>query len=416
MKRFNLIFGLSALLTFIFTFQVSGQVVDDVYLTPKNSKTAMKNEKSVIENQSTSVTKNGAKQIVFVDQNGKETNVDADTIFIINDHYADGSAVADSKDTNYVADEDSLEYANRIKRFHGDGAYYYDADGNDDEIEVNYYDNYYGSPFYSWNWNSYWGGGYWNPYMSWYGGWGSYYNPWYYSSFYDPYYYGWGYYPYYDYGFGLGYYNYYWGYNYPYYGGGFYSNNTVNQSGRQNYSLGRKSMFGATGTSTMASNTRQSASRGNVSRGSNNYTVVSSARTTRNSPTSTNRSFIRTTSEGTRAVRSVSAWDNMRTSRTYNTRTTSNTSTSYSGTSGSNGVTNRSSSTYNRGVPTVNSSPARSSSYDNSSYSTRSYTNSSSSRSSYSSPASSNSSRSSSSGRSSGGSSTRSSGSSGRSR
>ncbi|MGC3977378.1 MAG: hypothetical protein QM751_03570 [Paludibacteraceae bacterium] len=145
----------------IVSAQSNGQIVDDVYLTP-NDEVMTKKTKTENERQKP-VYKNGAREIVFIDQNGNRTNIVSDTVYVVNN---------EAEDT-LTTDTESEEYTDRIKRFHSNERYFLLEDDDDDSWNNSYFDS-------GWNWNLYWGSSFGRLIMAW----GRYYNPWYYSYYY----------------------------------------------------------------------------------------------------------------------------------------------------------------------------------------------------------------------------------------
>lgn len=352
MKRFFIliyfiIFGLSL------GFAQSGKIIDDIYVTPNDAqmvqevKSVRKDKMNKVESQQSTVYRNGAREIVFIDQNGNRTTAVSDTVYIV-----DGEVIADSLAVENENQEDGyylngfkgsksdLEYAERIRRFHNpkytitiaDPGYndIYFLDDNYWNVYVDgmyatitptwnnpYWFNYQYSPYSygSWGWRSNWGYPYYSGFGSYYG-WGGYYDPWYYGynwgGFYDPWYssyYGWGY-PYYGgyYGWGSSYYG---GWGYPYYGGyygypygygyGGYYGNLYDSQDRRGTSRGTFSSP-ASGRRTSPVS-RQSA----VSAADGRYTSVSTQRGTANvnSGSRTGRSTLGTNPTNTTGRSSV---------------------------------------------------------------------------------------------------------------
>ncbi|MHB9055326.1 MAG: hypothetical protein ACYC2P_04120 [Paludibacteraceae bacterium] len=321
MKRFIIlayftIFGLSV------GFAQSGRIIDDIYVTPNDAqmvqaaKSVDRAKVNKTESNQSTIYRNGAKEIVFVDRNGNRTTAVSDTVYVV-----DGDVVADSLVTDNSAREEGkylngfkgsssdLDYAERIRRFHNpkytitiadpgyNDIYFLDDDYWNVYIDGMYatitptwnnpyWWNYQYSPFSysSWAWRNNWGypyyggyyglgsyyGGWYDPMYSGYYGWGGWNDPWY-SGYYGlgyPYYggyYGWG--GYYD---GYPYYGGYYGYPYGY--GYNYSGGLADSQNRRGSSRGT--------FSTPASGRRTSAiSRQNILSASNGrYTTVSSSR------------------------------------------------------------------------------------------------------------------------------------------
>ncbi len=333
--------------------QSKGQIIDDVYLTP-NDQSMIKKAEKVRRTAEPAVYRNGAREIVFIDQNGNRTNIVSDTVFVINndtlmqvDNYEDGYYL-----NGFKGSQSDLEYAERIRRFHNprytihisDPQYsdIYFLNNSDWNVYVDgsyayvtptwtnpYWWNYNYSPHSSWSWGlgwgSYWGrpyyGSYWGSYYGW--GYGGYYDPWY-SSYYPWYtgnYWGYGGYPYYGgyYGFGYGY-PYYGGgyYGYPYYGGGYYyNNNTVDVSSRRRSTINNDRSVPDPTVNT----NRRSAVIGERS-SANPYTVVSRSRENQGNYDGSMSGVRRSAdARGTGAVRSSGEWSNVRSSSEYSTRT-----------------------------------------------------------------------------------------------
>lgn len=289
MKRLILLANLIAL-SLLWSFAQSGAVIDDVYLSPNDAQMikAAKPEKIKIDNQNQStIIRNGAREIVFIDKDGNRTTAISDTVYIIDGEvYADTLYVEepDYEEGYYLngftGSESDFEYAERIRRFHNprytitiaDPGYsdIYFLDDNYWNVYIDgmyatitptwtnpYWWNYNYSPYSynSWAWRHNWGypswssfgwGGYYGLGYSHYGGW---YDPWY-SGYYGwgnhlgfgwGGYYGWGS-PYYGghYGWGYPYYNGYWGYGSAY--------QTSNQSFRKNYTASRVAPFDGSGS------------------------------------------------------------------------------------------------------------------------------------------------------------------------
>lgn len=400
MKRFSFIVSFLTLVVAIFPSLTYGQVIDDIYLTPNDEVMLKKADvKKHKDNNDRPVYKNGAREIVFIDQNGNQTTLVTDTVYVVNEQI--DSLATDSLDeegyylNGFKGSESDLEYAERIRRFHnpryaihiGDPRYndIYFMDSYDWNV---YVDGSYAYVTPTWT-NPYW----WNysisPYSSWgfgyspYYSWGSYYNPWYSSywgwdSGYYGGYYGWGY-PY-SYGsyYGWGYpYDYggYYGWNYPYYGGWYHGGNSSysDQTARSNRSYGSRSV---NNSSVNAGGRTSILSGGRSVNSSNAYTTVSRSRTGRDLDNVTNTSGRSVnTINNTRAVRSSEDWNNTRGSSTYSTRTSS--TNNYSGTVNRSNPSSNSSTS--RGSSNSYSTPSRSSSTSGGSRSSNSYSTPSSS-------------------------------------
>ena len=362
MKRFfiltNLfIFGLSL------GFAQTGKIIDDIYVTPNDAqmvqevKAAIKTKTKNTETPQSTIYRNGAREIVFIDRNGNRTTAVSDTVYVV-----DGEVIADSivYDNNseeegyyingFTGSKSDLEYAERIRRFHNpkytitiaDPGYndIYFLDDNYWNVYVDgmyatitptwtnpYWFNYQYSP-YSYNswgwrsslyspfgWGSYYGwGGYYDPWYSGYYGWGGFYDPWYSG------YYGWGY-PYYG---GWG--GYYGGWGFPYYGGYFGSGwyDTTNQTSRRNYAGGR-SVFdsGTTSRRNSVINSASGSSRSGYTSVSRDPSLAGSQRTSAVTSRGTRSSYSPDvdTRMRTGSVRSAQDWNNVRSnsSRTYST-------------------------------------------------------------------------------------------------
>lgn len=367
MKRFliliNLIiFGLSL------GFAQSGKIIDDIYVTPNDAqmvnevKSAVKSKAKKPETPQSTIYRNGAREIVFIDQYGNRTTAVSDTVYIV-----DGEMIADTLAADSIADEEGyylngfsgsksdLEYAERIRRFHNpkytitiaDPGYndIYFLDENYWNVYIDgmyatitptwtnpYWFNYQYSPYSynSWAWRhnwgypySGWGGGWYDPWYSGYYGWGGYYDPWY-SGMYGwgyPYggYYGWGGYGGWGYPYYGGYYGWggYGGWGYPYYGGGWYD--TTNQTSRRNYAGGRSAFDSNT------SSRRSSVINSAAGTSRSGYTSVSrqpSATTSQRTAATTSRTTRSSYSPGvdtrmrTGSVRSTQEWSNVRSNNT----------------------------------------------------------------------------------------------------
>lgn len=212
----------------------SAQWADDIYYSADDAQ----REASIAKQkpaQTEAVYKNGARKIVYLDENTKYSKSKINT---------DSTVVLDS------AEQLNYEYAQRIKRFHSNSASVIISDPSNDDVYyldgndwIVYDNNGYTSisqNYYGWNsWN-------YNSYYPWYSGWNYWWHrPYYTLGWYDPYwsfgwsgYYGWGY-PYYGWGgyygwdlyYGGGYYG--WGnnYYYDYRPSGYYGSNRRNQYG-----------------------------------------------------------------------------------------------------------------------------------------------------------------------------------------
>ncbi|VBB46743.1 conserved exported hypothetical protein [uncultured Paludibacter sp.] len=415
MKRLTFIIHFLIVFTIIVSAQSKGQVIDDVYLTPNDEMMIKKTEPESKKEDQRPVYKNGAREIVFIDQNGNRTNIVSDTVYVV-DNATDSLAVDSLEEEGYYLNgfkgsQSDLEYAERIRRFHhpryaifiGDPRYndIYFLDNYDWNVYIDgsyayvtptwtnpYWWNYNFSPYSSWNWGLSWGSYWGSPYWSSYYGWGGWYNPWYtnYWGYYGYPYYG----GYYGYGWGYPYYGGYYGGGYPYYGG--YYGYSYDKGADNSY---RRSTSTYDGRSTL--NSSNSSRRMNTmggERSGNPYTVVS--RTRSSAATSYNRENSTVTS-GSRPVRSSytgAGTYSTRTDRSSGVINRTSSSGNYNSSRGSN-----SSSSDSRSRQTY-STPSRSSSTYESNRSSGSYSSGSrssgSSGGSYSSGSSSGSSRSSS--------------------
>lgn len=244
MKAFTFICILSLLIPVFGTVQAQ-KVQDDIYFRPSKAKalqqerTESKSRQEQKIQQAAPKYKNGAKEIIYIDRDKKNTIVvERDSVYVLAE--ANDSTEGYQEDGYYLhgfkGTQSDLEYAERIRRFHspkyrifiGDPRYndIYFLNDNDWNIYID--DSYaYVTPTwtnpYWWNYNFSPHGFGWG-YSSWYSpfnyGWHSpyysgWYNPWGYGGF--GYGYGYGGFGY-PYGYGYGY-----GYGYPYYGyGGYY--------------------------------------------------------------------------------------------------------------------------------------------------------------------------------------------------
>ena len=440
-------------------FAQSKKIIDDIYVTPNDAVMVQEVQSAQKTVRQKPAYRNGAREIVFIDQNGNRTNVITDTVYVVDNSIDDSIANVDTleSDGEYIngfkGTQQDLEYAERIRRFHNprytitiaDPGYndIYFLNDNDWNVYTDgmyatitptwtnpYWWNYNFSPFSynSWGWRSSlyspfgWGmGGFYDP---WYSPWNSWYGGYslgwdgLYGDYYGGYggYYGMGY-PYYG-----GYYNNY-GWGYPYSGGGYYSGKNYNT--RENGNVGR---FNSTEVSGRTSATRQQAvlGTGRTSGSANPYTTVSRQGTQRNrydaanttSSFSSGRSVQQyrstSTSSGrnsyspnvntttrTGAVRSSDEWNATRNSNAsrYSTPTRSSSgSSTVINRSGSDSRSSSGSSTYSTGTPTRSSSSSTPTYNPTRSSSSSSSTYSSGSSGSYSSGSSSSSSSSGSSG------------------
>ncbi len=417
----------------------SGEIIDDIYITPNEASMVKEARKARTVKQKTpslphsTIYRDGAREIVFIDEYGNRTTVLADTLYVI-----DGELIADTMvvDTVEIDEEgyylngfrgsqSDYEYAERIRRFHNPRFTITIADPGYNDIfflDNNYWNVYidgiyatitptwtnpywwnyqystfsynswawrynWGYPYYSgWGLGSYYHWGY--PYYGgWYGGLYDYYSPWssWYYGYYGPgSYYGWGY-PYYGgyYGYGS-YYPYYYGGYYPYYGGAWY--NTTNQTSRRS----------SAGTRTIVDSSRETRRSAVVNSGSRSTSARSNATRVSRYPSGTTSGQTQSSAVGTRgtrssyssdvdtrmrtgAVRTSQEWRNVRenNARTYSTPASSGRSSS---------VINRTNPSTSRSAGATSSSTRSStrSSYENADRSSRSAGyGTSSSRSSY---------------------------------
>ena len=432
MKRY-LVFTYFMLFGLSLGFAQSGRVIDDIYVTPNdaqmvNEVKASKKAKERKESQQSAIYRNGAREIVFIDQYGNKTTAISDTVYIVdNEVYADTIVDEEGYYLNeFKGSKSDFEYAERIRKFHNprytitiadpgyNDVYFLDnnywnvyMDGMYSTITPTwnnpYYWDYQYSPFsynswawrYNWgypSWGSYYGMGWSNPWYSGYYGWGGHYgwgggwyDPWY-SPWYSGYYgwggYGWGY-PYYG-----GYYGY--GYGYPYYGGGYgyggYSNynSSHDQSTRRELGSGRYTNTGMRSSADRRTAVMSSQSRANTSARTNDYTRVTSTRSgstvqgtrsgvSRDASTRSSVSGVDTRTR-TGAVRSSDAWNNVRSNSSYSTTGASSSGRSSTIINRSNPSTSTrsSSSTYDTRSSGTYSAPSRSSSNSRSNESSRS--------------------------------------------
>lgn len=401
MKRYilftaTLIFGLTA------SFSQSVKIVDDIYITPNEAKLLQATQQADVERaealRRTATYKNGAKQIVFLDENGNPTNAVPDTVFIVGNSSGEENEYVD-KDGTYLhgfnGSKSDYEYAQRIKRFHNPKYTITIADPGYNDIyflDDNYWNvsvdgiyatitptwnnpawwDYRYSPYgynnWAWRYNwgypysSYWGIGFHRPYYmgwnSWYGGFG--------GSFgwYDPFYYGYG--------------NYYGWYD-PYYNGfydGFYSSyrlekryntenrrevnrglynmsatdshrvansrqSALNAVGRNYTTLGRQSstenLRGRSNVSAGSSRSSNSESRSAYSGNVNTRTRVNSVRSSRewNDARSSSYGNSRSHSSSVMTNRSGTSRQGNRTSESYRSSRSNHYNNSYNSRSGS---------------------------------------------------------------------------------
>lgn len=419
MKRFSLFLYL---LMFIASWgfgQSKSRIIDDIYVSPNDAQMVQEVEaaKRTVNQQKTvqqkPVYKNGAKEIIFIDQNGNRTNMVSDTVYVI-DNAAIDSLENDSlyNQNGYYLNgfngtQSDLEYAERIRRFHNPKYTIYLGDPRYNDIYFldNSYWNVYLDNSYAYvtpTWiNPYWWDYNFSPFSygwgnSWYSPYGMGYYPWYSSYGFG----GWGGYPYYGWGgyYGGGYFGGGWGYpyggyygggyGYPYYGGGYGSYNRNSQNVRRENSSARYDVNAAGNTNI---NRRSSAiASGRSSVGENSYTTVSRQSTGRSSVgsamngqrTSTNgrynsdsrSAYSRGVNTQTRTgtVRSTEQWNSTRDNSTRS-NSSYNSSTYNSGRSSSvinhtstneNAGSSRSSGNYNSGRSTSTGSSSRTPSYE----------------------------------------------------
>ncbi len=378
MKRFILLAHLFCF-SMLVGFAQSGAIIDDIYVSPNDAsmvnaaKQARRQRAS--ENAQSVVYRNGAKEIVFIDQNGKRTTAISDTVYVITDSI---DAEEQYEEEGYYLNgfngsQSDLEYAERIRRFHNprftitiadpgyNDIYFLDnsywnvyVDGMYATITPTwtnpYWWNYQYSSFgyNSWAWRYNWGnpwhygmGGYYGWNSPFYGGYYGMYDPWYSG------YYGWGGY----YGWDYPYYGGYYGWGYPYYGDG-YGSATSNQVSRRNVAGGR-TVFDSGNTSRRTSviNSGSGATRSANTTVSRQVPTASDSRDARNAST-INRGTRVVNSQDvntrmrTGSVRSSDEWSNV---RSNNTRT-------YSGNNGSTIINRTSPSNRSTGSEAVRSS------------------------------------------------------------
>lgn len=390
MKRINFITNVLIAFALLFSSQMQGQIIDDIYLTPNDEVMTKKIETKKERIAQNPTYKNGAREIIFIDQNGNRTDIASDTVYVINEEVEEEDI---NQEVQRFNDESELEYTNRINRFHGGDRYFLIEDPDD----FDYY------PYSSnWNWSWSWRSPYWSSYNY---GW-NYYNPWYsdYWGYGYPYHYGygwdyWGWNSYYGWGYPY-YYGGYYGWDYPYYGGhygGWYSDNYYNRGADNSFRRKSSNVTGnrMTYNSSTSSSPRRVSESSGVSRSNNPYTVVGTRRSgssvsTRTGATSVSRGDrpVRISTYGTRTNNS-NVVNASSPSRTYNTRS-GNTANSSRGSSSSYSTGRSERQTY--------SAPSRSSSTYDSSSSSSSYSSGSRSSGGYSGGGSSSSGRSGSSG------------------
>ncbi len=350
----------------------SGTIIDDIYITPNEAQMVKEVQKAraekerMVKTPTSSISRNGAREIVFIDEDGNQTTVISDTIYIV-----DGEIIVDSL---LVTDEESeedgyylngfkgsqsdYEYAERIRRFHNPRYTITIADPGYDDIyflDDNYWNVHidgvyatitptWNNPYWwdykyssfgynSWAWRYNWGYPY-SYYSGWgypysYYGWGYpyydyWYNPWY-SGYYG--YYGWGYYPY-DYYYG-GYYGWYSPYYYygGYYSPSYYNSNNDEANRRRSLSAGRYTstglrshpsrrsavMSGSSGRSDV-SGTRITTNRSGVDATRSTRSGVTTGSTTRSVTGNVRSASSVDTRTRTGTVRSAAEWQNLRNS------------------------------------------------------------------------------------------------------
>jgi len=304
---------LSFLISFVIMLGSSGfaqskRIIDDIYVSPNDAAMVQEVQKAKKSVQQKSSYRNGAKEIVFIDQNGNRTNAVTDTVYVIDNQLKDSVENDDSEGgylNGFNGSASDLEYAERIRRFHNprytisiaDPNYndIYFLDNNDWNVYIDnwyayvtptwtnpYWWNYQYSPFSYNSW--YWRGGMYSSF-GWGGGYGGFYDPWYssYYPWYSGYGYGWGG----SYGYGS-----YYGWGYPYYGGcygggypyygGYYDGGYYNNPNNNTREYGHVGRFESTEPSGRSTNTRQSSVFGLSRTGTNgnSYTTVSRQGTT----------------------------------------------------------------------------------------------------------------------------------------
>lgn len=350
--------------------------IDDVYFKPSD---ADRPSTSVSIQKQKANYKNGAKEIIYLDDNqNKALVIEKDTVYLLaemNDGvyydeeedyaYEDGEYYLDDYSTN----DGDLEYAGRIRRFHNpEFTIHVSTPYTDVYFMDDYNVNIHLGSSYAWA-NPYWNNYYWNTYsysslywrnsfyypFSYYSNWHfGYHNPWHYSSWsYSPYYAWGGYYPHY-YGFaGYPYYGYgsYYGYNpyYPHYSYPSWSTTTVSRN--RNYSENARREFN-TAQSRVTNTTR-------ISGGSNVGNAVPQRSSGLSTDGSTRASSVATrTDQSTRS--SVRSTTSSRASSDYvrpssvNTRTrTVGTPTSGRETTSTGSATSTRSGTVNRSTTTT---------------------------------------------------------------
>ncbi|MDD4490671.1 MAG: hypothetical protein PHD30_09260 [Paludibacter sp.] len=253
------IISIIILLVCMVTYLPAQDVIDDVYFKPSDANKALTTEK--IKSAKPNY-KNGAKEIIYIDNNKKNKSliIDKDTVYLLSE-INDSIAMAEGNDSivedGYYLNEfqggnTEYEYAERIRRFHNPKFTIHISDPQYTDIyflDDNYW-NVYVDGSYAWvtpTWtNPFWDNYFWRPYSysswywrnSWFGSPYTYYNSWYYdypwnygyySGYYGGYYGGWGnyYYPGYYGGWGYPYhYGHHWN-NYPHWG---YTTTSRNQN------------------------------------------------------------------------------------------------------------------------------------------------------------------------------------------
>lgn len=296
MKRITFI-GTTAILMLFHLPAQSQTGYDDIYFKPSQAKIVQQQQNIQNNNQHPNY-KNGAKEIIFKDQNNHEPETapnDSAQLLVQANDSTERMAADSTRQQGYYLNgfngtQSDMEYAQRIRRFHDPRYMVFEGDPwyNDiyflDNFDWNVYvDGAYAYVTPTWSnplwWNYYtspfggWYGGYWNSPWNWYGGmYGGWGNPYYgYAG-----YYGWGGYGYGGYGWGYPY-NYGWGYGYPYWGNTWatYRDPNHDEANRRAYS-GNSTRLG--GTSRTAGSAVIAGS--NTASFRNPYTIVAGGTTT----------------------------------------------------------------------------------------------------------------------------------------
>ncbi|MFV0472143.1 MAG: hypothetical protein ACK5L7_08965, partial [Paludibacteraceae bacterium] len=116
MKRINFITNVLIAFALLFSSQMQGQIIDDIYLTPNDEVMTKKIETKKERIAQNPTYKNGAREIIFIDQNGNRTDIASDTVYVINEEVEEEDI---NQEVQRFNDESELEYTNRINRFHG---------------------------------------------------------------------------------------------------------------------------------------------------------------------------------------------------------------------------------------------------------------------------------------------------------